>query len=197
MPKAPEKKTVKKTVVAEKANTAPKSKPLSNDGRSVHADEPVLGVRWTARRVACVKAMRALGATNEAGAVPAEDIAKKMGTVEGIKMADRVDLVKIMLDVYRTSELIHNKYAKSTKHEGERSYRYYLTANGVKTAFPEDERKVSREPKEKAEKPAAKPKAEKKAETKPAGKSKAEKKLEKAKTGPTGPSAEEQQEENE
>lgn len=118
-----------------KVNTAPKSKPMPN-GKSVKALEPTREPNWTPRRVAVVKAMRAMGATGATGAVTAEDISVKAAKAAP-ELADRVDLVKIILDVYRTSELLHNGFAKSVKHEGERGLRYYLTAKGMKTEFPQ------------------------------------------------------------
>ncbi len=136
-------KTPKAAPPAAKPNTAPKSKPMSLDGKSVHSDEPVREPHWSPRRVALIKAMRALGAVNNGTAVTATEVAKKMGTVDGMKMIDRVDIVKIHLDVYRTSELVHNKFAASTKHEGERELRYYLTAKGQKTTFPVKEKKAA------------------------------------------------------
>ena len=103
---------------------------------SVHADQPTREPHWSPRRVKLVEAMRKLGAKSETSAVLAEDIAKAMGTVDGVKMIDRVDLVKIILDVYRTAELIHNGFAASSKHEGDRVLRYYLTKKGMATKFP-------------------------------------------------------------
>lgn len=118
------------------ASKAPKSKPMPN-GQSVHADQPTREPNWNPRRIAVVKAMRALGAIDASTAVTATEVGKKAGTVEGIKLGERVDLVKIILDVYRTSELLHNGFAASVRHEGERELRYYLTAKGKKTDFPQ------------------------------------------------------------
>lgn len=175
MPKVnTEKKNVKKVevMVPEKKSTAPLRKPMSNDGRSVNADEPKLGVKWTEFRVACVKAMRALGATSEAHAVTAEAIGKKMGKVKDkdgnvVDFNERIDKVKIYLDVYRTSELLHNDYAKSTRHEGERGLKYYLTPKGIKTDFSESRETRVGKPKAepKADKPAAKGKDKKAAKS--------------------------------
>jgi hypothetical protein len=131
-----------KTAKAPKAaSKAPKSKPMP-DGKSVHATEPKREPVWNSRRIALVKAMRKLGATGQDSARTPEDIAKTMGTVEGIKMTDRVDLIKIILDVYRTAELVHNGFAASTKHEGVRGNVYYLTQKGQKTTFPLKEKKA-------------------------------------------------------
>lgn len=88
-----------------------------------------------------------------------------MGTVDSIKMIDRVDLVKIILDVYRTSELLHNGFAESCRHEGERGLRYFLTKKGQTTTFPV---------KEKVEKPAKEDKADKPVKPVKAKKSKPE-----------------------
>lgn len=142
-------KPAAKPVKAQTANTAPKRKPMPN-GKSVNAGLDKREPKWSDRRVALVKAMRALGAVNFTTAVTAEDIAKKMGNVDGIKMIDRVDLVKIILDVYRTAELLHNGFAESCRHEGERGLRYFLTKKGQTTTFPA---------KEAAEKPAKEEKA--------------------------------------
>lgn len=120
--------------------TAPKSKPMP-DGKSVHATEPTREPNWTPRRVAVVKAMRALGAVSATEARPAEEITAK-ASKSAPELVGRVDLVKIILDVYRTSELLHNGFAKSCKHEGERGLRYYLTAKGVKTEFPQPKKKA-------------------------------------------------------
>lgn len=123
-------------MTASKPNTAPKSKPMPG-GNSVHSVLPTREPNWAnPRRVRCVEAMRKLGATSVTKAALAEDIARAMGTVAEVKMTERVDLVKIHLDVYRTTELIHNGFAASCKHEGERVLRYYLTSKGVKTKFP-------------------------------------------------------------
>lgn len=123
-----------------KANTAPKSKPMSNDGRSVHADLPTREPKWNDRRRNVVLAMRNLGATTGKDAATAEMIAKAAGSLKGspeLKGEDGPRLVKIILDVYRTAELIHNGFAASTRHEGDRALRYYLTAKGKTTKFPE------------------------------------------------------------
>lgn len=122
-----------------KPNTAPKSKPMPN-GKSVHHTEPKREPKWNARRIAVVKAMRTLGAVDANNARTAGDIAKKAGSPDGVKLSERVDLVKIILDVYRTSELIHNGFAASTREEGERELRYYLTAKGRSTSFPVKEK---------------------------------------------------------
>jgi hypothetical protein len=123
-----------------KGNTAPKSKPMPN-GQSVHADQPVREPNWTPRRVAVVKAMRQLGATSEDKAVTADAIAAKAAKLGAPELKDRVDFVKIILDVYRTSELLHNGFAKSTRVEGVRGLSYYLTGKGVKTTFPVPDKK--------------------------------------------------------
>lgn len=128
-----EKKPAAKTVAKPKAkaSTAPKSKPMSNDGKSVHADLPQQEVKFDGvggeRRVAILKAMKALGATGVTTAIPPDKIAAKA-------KIDDVKVVKIHLDVYRTGELLHNGYAKSTKSEEVRGNLYYLTAKGVKKA---------------------------------------------------------------
>jgi hypothetical protein len=144
-PAKPRKAKVAKKPAAKKASkaskkksTAPKSKPMP-DGKSVHATEPKREPKWNPRRIALVKAMRTLGAVDAESARSPEDIAKKMGTVDGIKMAERVDLVKVILDVYRTSELIHNGFAKSCKVEGVRGNCYYLTAKGQSTPMTNKE----------------------------------------------------------
>jgi len=134
--KAPKVKAAKKA--SKKKSTAPKSKPMP-DGKSVHATEPKREPKWNPRRIALVKAMRTLGAVDAESARSPEDIAKKMSTVDGIKMAERVDLVKVILDVYRTSELIHNGFAKSCKVEGVRGNCYYLTAKGQSTPMTNKE----------------------------------------------------------
>jgi hypothetical protein len=112
-----------------------------------HAAEPTREPNWNPRRIAIVKAMRTLKAINPQSARTAGEIAKRAGKVDGVDLTGRVDLVKIILDVYRTSELLHNGFASSVRMEGERELRYFLTAKGMKTAFPQ---------KEKAEKPAKK-----------------------------------------
>lgn len=119
-----------------KPNTAPKSKPMP-DGQSVHASLPTREPNWNARRQAIIKAMRELKATSPMAARTAEEIAAKASKKGAPELADRVDLVKVCLDVYRTAELIHNGFAASTKHEGERGLRYYLTKKGQTTAFPQ------------------------------------------------------------
>lgn len=126
---------VKKAAAKKAASKAPKSKPMPN-GKSVHAAEPKREPKWNARRIAYVKALRQLGATGEQTARTAAEIGKKMGTVEGVKMADRLDLVKIIGDVYRTAELVHNGFVKTVRLPGERELRYYLTAKGQGTTFP-------------------------------------------------------------
>lgn len=120
--------------------------------KSVKSGEPTREPNWSPRRVAIVKAMRALGADGPTSAASAEDIMAKASKAAP-ELADRVDLVKIVLDVYRTSELLHNGFAKSVKHEGERGLRYYLTAKGMKTEFPQPKKA---EPKKAAEKKDAK-----------------------------------------
>jgi len=130
-PKAPKK-------AAKKAKTAPKSKPMPN-GKSVHAAEPKREPVWNPRRVAFVKALRTLGATTEQSARTAAEVGAKMGTVGGVKMSTRLDLVKIIGDVYRTAELVHNGFVKTVRLEGERELRYYLTAKGTSTTFPQPE----------------------------------------------------------
>jgi hypothetical protein len=99
--------------------------------KSVHADEPKREVVWNERRVAVVKAMRKLGAVSVGTAVTAGAIAKAAGIPD-----DEVFRVKIVLDVYRTSELTHNGFAKSVRPEGSRELAYYLTAKGKDTDFP-------------------------------------------------------------
>ena len=154
--KSTAKKSATKAIKATKANTKPHRKAMPN-GKSVNANLDKREPKWSERRIALVKAMRALGALNYTTAVTAEDIATKMGIVEGIKMKDRIDLVKIILDVYRPSELLHNGFAESCRHEGERGLRYFLTKKGQTTTFPQ---------KEKAEKPAKEDKPVKKAKPK-------------------------------
>jgi len=117
-------------------------KAVPAEGASVHAELPKREPHWSPRRIAVVKAMRALNATNSAQAVTAAEIAKKAGTVDGIKLSDRVDFVKIILDVYRTAELLHNGFAKSCRHEGERELRYYLTKKGQTTQMVNPEKPV-------------------------------------------------------
>jgi hypothetical protein len=119
---ATKKTTTKKA--PKKANTAPKSRPMPN-GESVHAGEAKREVRWSDRRIAVVKAMRKLGAVSQESARTAGEIAKKAGIKE-----DDVAKVKIILDVYRVTELLHNDYAKSYKEEGVRELRYFLTKKG-------------------------------------------------------------------
>jgi hypothetical protein len=120
----------------EKASTAPKSKPMP-DGKSVHADLPTREPKWSDRRKAVVLAMRKLGATGVTTAVPASKIAEVAAKHGAPEVADRVDLVKIILDVYRTAELLHNGFAASTRPEGSRELCYYLTKKGQTTKFPE------------------------------------------------------------
>lgn len=102
--------------------------------KSVHADEPKREVVWSERRTAIVKAMRKLGAVSVATAATAGAIAKQAGMGE-----DEVVKVKIVLDVYRTNELIHNGYARSVRAEGTRELHYYLTTKGRETKFPAKE----------------------------------------------------------
>jgi hypothetical protein len=115
----------------QRANTAPKSLPLSNDGKSVHADLPKREPVWSERRVAVVKGMRKLGAVSESTAKTAIEIAKAAGIEQ-----DDVYRVKVILDVYRTNELVHNGFAKSVRYPGERELRYFLTKKGQTTTFP-------------------------------------------------------------
>lgn len=99
--------------------------------KSVHADEPKREVVWSERRVAVVKAMRKLGAVSATTAVTASAIAKAAGIPE-----DEVFRVKVVLDVYRVTELVHNGFAKSVRPEGSRELAYYLTPKGKATDFP-------------------------------------------------------------
>lgn len=119
-----------------RASTAPKSKPMPN-GKSVHASEPKREPVWSPRRVAIVKAMRSLNATSAEKARTATEIGTRAGKVDGVDLGKRVDLVKIVLDVYRTAELLHNGFAKSTRLEGDRELRYFLTEKGWTTTFPD------------------------------------------------------------
>lgn len=114
----------------QKANTAPKRAPMPN-GKSVNASEAQREPVWSDRRVAVVKAMRKLGAVSDSTARTAEEICKSAGMA-----ADDVFRVKVILDVYRTNELLHNGFAASCRHEGERALRYFLTKKGQKTTFP-------------------------------------------------------------
>lgn len=143
-PKAAKAKAPKPKAGKQKPKAGKAAKVVKAAGKfeSVHAEEPTREPKWSLRRVAVVKAMRALGAVDKTTARTAEDIAKKAGTVDGIKLADRVDLVKIILDVYRTAELLHNGYAASTKYDGERGLRYYLTAKGQKTEMVNKQKKA-------------------------------------------------------
>lgn len=118
-----------------KPNTTPKSKPMPN-GQSVHAGKPQREPNWNARRVAIVKAMRELKATSPTAGRTAAEIAAKAAKKGAPELADRVDLVKVVLDVYRTAELVHNGFAASVRLEGERELRYYLTKKGQTTTFP-------------------------------------------------------------
>jgi hypothetical protein len=120
-----------KAKVGVRASTAPKSLPLSNDGKSVHADLPKREPVWSERRVAVVKGMRKLGAVSESTAKTAIEIAKAAGIDQ-----DDVYRVKVILDVYRTNELVHNGFAKSVRYPGERELRYFLTKKGQTTTFP-------------------------------------------------------------
>jgi hypothetical protein len=104
---------------------------LSNDGKSVHADLPKREPVWSERRVAVVKGMRKLGAVSESTAKTAIEIAKAAGIEQ-----DDVYRVKVILDVYRTNELVHNGFAKSVRYPGERELRYFLTKKGQTTTFP-------------------------------------------------------------
>lgn len=140
-----------KAAVEKAASTAPKSKPMP-DGKSVHADLPTREPKWSDRRKAVVLAMRKLGATGVTTAVPASKIAEVAAKHGAPEVADRVDLVKIILDVYRTAELLHNGFAASTRPEGSRELCYYLTKKGQTTKFPE----VKAEAKPKAADEAAK-----------------------------------------
>lgn len=129
-----------------KANTAPKSKPMP-DGRSVHADEPVREPKWSDRRKNIVLAMRKLGATGVTSAVGADaiaDAAAKLGSKE-LKGDKGILLTKIVLDVYRTNELVHNGFALTVKQEGTRALHYYLTQKGRNTKFPEAAKSASKE----------------------------------------------------
>lgn len=129
-------------------------------GASVHASEPVREPKWNDRRKAIVLALRKLGAVNEPSAVTAGEIAAA-GAKEGAKeLGDKTEyrgttygvyLTRVCLDIYRVNELLHNGFASSVRHEGERELRYYLTAKGKSTKFPA--------PEPKAEKPAPAPKA--------------------------------------
>lgn len=126
-----------------KANTAPKSKPMP-DGKSVHADEPKREPVWNPRRTAVVKAMRQLGCVDNQTGQTATVIAAKAAKMGAPELAgeDGPRLVKIILDVYRTNELIHNGFASSYRDSGERELRYFLTAKGRKTEFPQKETPV-------------------------------------------------------
>ena len=121
------------------------------NGQSVHAKEPKREPVWNDRRTAIVKAMRTLGAVGKTTARTAGEIAAKA------KIKD-VPTVKIVLDVYRTNELLHNGFADSVKHDGERELRYYLTAKGQKTQFPQKQKADDKPAKAKKAKKA--PKAE-------------------------------------
>ena len=125
--------TAKKVKAAKVAKPkAAKPKVVADEAkRSVHADEPTREVVWSERRVAVVKAMRKLKAITEASAVTAAAIAKAAGIDE-----DEVFRVKVILDVYRVNELLHNGYAKSVRPEGSRELHYYLTKTGQATKFP-------------------------------------------------------------
>jgi hypothetical protein len=124
-----------------KANTAPKSKPMPN-GRSVHADEPKREPLWNDRRVAIVKAMRKLNATNRGNARTAGEIQKvAQKAAKELAGDDGLARVKIILDVYRTTELLHNGFAQSVREEGERELRYFLTKRGTSTTFPQKSKK--------------------------------------------------------
>jgi hypothetical protein len=123
-----------------KANTAPKSKPMPN-GKSVHANEPKREPVWNPRRTAVVKAMRQLGCVDNQTGQTASVIAAKAAKMGAPELAgeDGPRLVKVILDVYRTNELIHNGFASSYRDGGERELRYFLTARGKKTEFPQKE----------------------------------------------------------
>lgn len=128
-PKAAGKKAP--AVKATKANTAPKSKPMPN-GESVHAHLPTREPVWNARRVAVVKALRKLRATSEPSARTAAEIASASGLKDDTKPA--IWRVRIVLDVYRATELVHNGFVRTVR-EG-RELKYYLTKAGQTTMFP-------------------------------------------------------------
>jgi hypothetical protein len=101
------------------------SKKKAGEFQSVHAGEPQRVIVWSDRRIAVVKAMRKLGCKSPETAKTAGEIAKKAGMPD-----DEVFRVKVILDVYRTNELLHNGYAQSYREEGSRELRYYLTRKG-------------------------------------------------------------------
>jgi predicted transcriptional regulator len=111
------------TVVSKKPTPKAKKKAKA-DGISVHADLPQREPRWNPSRLAVVKAMKALGAGDPSSAKTATQISAKCGV--------DVKKVKIHLDVYRVTELLHNGYAKSVRTEGSRELSYYLTEKGRK-----------------------------------------------------------------
>jgi hypothetical protein len=141
MPKIEQTATAKPTT-GKKAPVAKKG-----GGRSVKADEPTREPVWNDRRTNIVKAMRALGAVDKKTAVTAGKIGEKANTfpkadpADWVDLVERVDLAKIVLDVYRTSELVHNGFVASVREDGERELRYYLTTKGQKTAFPQPVKK--------------------------------------------------------
>jgi hypothetical protein len=131
------KKTTKapaKKAKAEKHPNAPKRTPMP-DGKSVNATEPKREPHWNDRRVAVVKAMREMKATDPTSAKTAAEIAAR-ASKKAPELKDRPDLVKVIGDVYRTAELVHNGFIKTVRLEGERELRYWLTPKGLKTDFP-------------------------------------------------------------
>lgn len=138
--KAAKKSAATKPAAKKEAPAKPEAKPVKVEGTSVHANEPTREPNWSDRRKAVVLAMRELGGTGITTALTAEAIADKAAKLGAPELATKnekgVFYTKIMLDVYRTNELVHNGFVATCKVEGERALRYYLTPKGRTTKFP-------------------------------------------------------------
>ena len=129
------KKSTKKTTTKKRTSSKASSNGKSNGSylargltaKEFQAEAAKRPIVWNESRIAVVKAMRKLKATEAGKARSADEISKVSG-VEPKK-------VKLHCDVYRGNELVQQGFVKSIKLEGERSLSYYLTASGRKTNF--------------------------------------------------------------
>ena len=130
-PRPTTKKAKPKGAAKKPAKVKAAPKPAAPAFTSVHADLPKREPVWNERRVAVVTAMRELGAMSATTAVTASAIAQAAGIPEA-----EVFRVKVILDVYRVNELVHNGYAQTVRVQGSRELSYFLTKAGQTTTFP-------------------------------------------------------------
>lgn len=78
--------------------------------------------KWTPKRVALVKALKVLGATNARGAETCDKIAAKAKLTEQ----------DVKHYAYKDNDLVANGFVAITEIEGETRLGYYATAKGVK-----------------------------------------------------------------